>query len=342
MEALDLAIRNLFSEFQEAVFARASIERSLKQEATFVKKTVKGKVYWYRQIYVDGQTRQTYVGPSSPALDHDVEEHRKKRLQQKSLLKKMRSDEERRSAALRRAGIPFPDAASAAVIENLSSHELIDRHGLLIGSFAFMAYAGLLGHAFEKSSLRTLDIDVLGNTNSKPTDRPLLRSSDILPKDFRPIPPLSLKQLSCQFVAPNGLRIDFLIPQRGKPRPAYRALGLADIGAQALPFLDFLIESPVRTVLLAPWGGIPILVPDPCRFAIHKLIISQRRPVTEDAKSKKDLMQAAQLITCCASERPSDLKRAFEKARSSGKKWRLALERGLSCIPKETSTLVEV
>src|SRR5262245_8391660 len=106
MEALDLAIRNLFADFQEAVFARADMEKSLGDEETYVRKTVKGKTYWYRQRYVNGQARQTYVGPADGKADEHVEEHRKNRRDQKNLLKKMRTDEERRAAALRRAGLP--------------------------------------------------------------------------------------------------------------------------------------------------------------------------------------------------------------------------------------------
>jgi hypothetical protein len=340
METLDLAIRNLFAEFQEAVFARAELEKSLGEEETFVRKTVKGKTYWYRQRYVDGQARQTYVGPADGRSDARAEGHRKNRRDQKNLLKKMRADEERRAAALRRAGLPNPDAASASVLDNLSSLRLIDRHGLLVGSFAFMAYAGLLGRLFEKSSVRTLDIDVVGDASLWPAGGSNLRPQDVLPDGFRAIPPLSLKQLSSRFAAPSGLRIDFLVPQRGKPRVSYRAVGLEDVGAEALPFLDFLIKEPVRTVLLVPWGGVSVTVPDPCRFAVHKLIVSQRRPVTEDAKVRKDLMQAEQLIVCCAEERPSDLRRIFKEGREAGKKWKLYLERGIASLTPQTAKLL--
>lgn len=340
MWKLDLAIRNLFAEFQEAVFARADSEASFSAEETFVRKTVKGIVYWYRQRYVEGQTRQTYFAPANDETNARIEAHRAKRGEQKALIKRMRQDEDRRSSALRRAGLPHLDASTAAVVEDLSGKRLIDRSGVLVGSLAFMAYSGILGRLFEKNSLKTLDIDVAGDASLRSSEEPLLRSRDVLPDRFRAIPPLSLKQLPSRFAAPGGLRIDFLIPQRGKPRSAYRAPGLEDVGAEALPFLDFLIKNPARAGLLCPWGGIPVTVPDPARFAVHKLIVSVRRSATEDTKREKDLAQASQLIAALAEERPSDLKRALKEALGNGRKWKNSLNRAIDSLSLDVKSLL--
>jgi hypothetical protein len=331
MESLDLAIRNLFSEFQEAIFARAALEASVKAEETLVRKKVKGIVYWYSQRYVDGVARQTYLRPADEKADALAKNLREKRGGQKNLLKRMRSDEERRAAALRRAGLPYLDTTTARVVEALSEKRLIDRSGVLVGSLA----SGLLGRLFEKSSVRTLDIDVVGEKSLRAKDEIDLPSKDVLPDQFRAIPPLSLKQLPSRFAAPNGLRIDFLVVQRGRPKAAYRAVGLEDVGAEALPFLDFLIKEPVRAVLLHPWGGVPVTVPDPCRFAVHKLIVSVRRPVTEDAKKAKDLAQAGQLIAALTEERAVDLKRMFREAAGAGKKWKKYLDQGFDALPAD-------
>ncbi len=45
-------------------------------------------------------------------------------------------------------------------------------------------------------------------------------------------------------------------------------------GAAAIPlrFLDYLIHEPIRAVLLHG-AGVPVLVPSPERYAIHKLIV---------------------------------------------------------------------
>ncbi|HSA59585.1 MAG TPA: GSU2403 family nucleotidyltransferase fold protein [bacterium] len=337
---MDLAIRNLFSEFQESVFARMDLEKSLKESGTFVRKTVKGKIYWYLQRYEEGQAKQVYFGRTDGKTEAQVVEARKKRRGEREILKKMRNDEERRAAALRRAGLPFADAAAATVLESLSEKSLIDRGGVLVGSHAFAAYSGILGFLFEKQSLKTLDIDVVGDKTLRPDDRSDVPAMEILSADFRPIPPLSLKNLPNRFASPHGLRVDFLIPQRGKPKAGCRAVGLKDVGAEPLPFLDFLIERPIRVALLSPWGGIPVTIPDPSRFAIHKLIVSVRRSVAEDAKRAKDLVQARQLIVACAQERPADLKQALRDARDRGKRWRQSLNRAVTALPDEIAGLL--
>ena len=55
---------------------------------------------------------------------------------------------------------------------------------------------------------------------------------------------------------------------------------------QRLPlrFLDYLIEHPAQAVLLTG-SGLLVHVPDPARFAFHKLWIAKRRPVSEQAKA---------------------------------------------------------
>ncbi len=58
-------------------------------------------------------------------------------------------------------------------------------------------------------------------------------------------------------------------------------------------------------------AGAPINVPDPTRFALHKLIVAQLRRqgvARSAAKSRKDLQQAQALIGVLARQRPGDLK----------------------------------
>jgi len=53
-------------------------------------------------------------------------------------------------------------------------------------------------------------------------------------------------------------------------------------------------------------------VPSPARFALHKLLVSRTRAATQQAKSGKDLDQAARLIEVLAEDRPGDLALAWE------------------------------
>jgi hypothetical protein len=80
MEELNLAIRTLFSEFQETVYGRSRAEKKLCEEDTFVKKTVRGRAYWYLQHYVDGSAIQKYFGPSDAGNDKIVAQKRERRI----------------------------------------------------------------------------------------------------------------------------------------------------------------------------------------------------------------------------------------------------------------------
>ncbi|MGK9237144.1 hypothetical protein KXS07_35945 [Inquilinus limosus] len=96
----------------------------------------------------------------------------------------------------------------------------------------------------------------------------------------------------------------------GRPTPM-PALGGA--AAQPLRFLDFLIYQPIRAVLLHG-AGVPVNVPAPERYAIHKLIIASRRGTDSEgkAKSPKDRMQAATIMEAMIMQRQTeDLADAF-------------------------------
>jgi hypothetical protein len=75
--------------------------------------------------------------------------------------------------------------------------------------------------------------------------------------------------------------------------------------------MDFLIDGPVRAVLLHK-AGIAVTSPNPARFAIHKLALSQARRAAGDlTKHRKDLAQASELIQALdQSHRASDLAEA--------------------------------
>ena len=66
-----------------------------------------------------------------------------------------------------------------------------------------------------------------------------------------------------------------------------------------------------------------VQIPRPERFAIHKLIVADRRREGPDSlKAVKDRLQAEFLIAVLLSDRPDDLHEALEDALASGKRWR--------------------
>jgi hypothetical protein len=66
------------------------------------------------------------------------------------------------------------------------------------------------------------------------------------------------------------------------------------------------------------------------RYAIHKLIVANRRLEGRDSlKSRKDLMQAETLIALLVQDGPGDLADAYHDAVERGPRWRERIERSL-------------
>ncbi len=82
------------------------------------------------------------------------------------------------------------------------------------------------------------------------------------------------------------------------------------LSAQPLRHLDYLLEHVTQSVIL---GSQPVLVnlPDPGRFAIHKLWLSTRRPTAFRTKATKDILLAGQLIEVLLEDRLNDLEDAY-------------------------------
>src|SRR3546814_17374855 len=77
--------------------------------------------------------------------------------------------------------------------------------------------------------------------------------------------------------------------------------------AQVLRFFVFLIHEPVRTVMLHR-SGVPVTVPSPERYAVHKLIVASRRRSDANgaAKREKAVHQACLLFATLETPRRQD------------------------------------
>ena len=89
-------------------------------------------------------------------------------------------------------------------------------------------------------------------------------------------------------------------------------------------------------------AGIYVMVPSPQRYAIHKLIISQRRK-DGAIKRDKDIQQAEALLDIIWQKRPHELKLAWEEAYQRGNKWRQPLIEGMGNLtPRVRDGLLKV
>ncbi len=327
MERLSTQMQTVYAELLEqlvAVEAQRAIGHS---GGAFVLKQVKGQEYYYYQHALPGGIVQTYVGRRSPALDRVVQRFAAGR----AVAIAERGHTTRLCAVLRSGGALAIDAAAARVLAVLADAAVFRLGGVLVGTHAFIALGNLLGVRWSGGGMRTDDIDIAGEATlavavpSVGADVPKVLES--LEMGFFPVPGLSPRHSSTSFkLRGKALRVDLLTPQKGtrtNPIPVSRFR----TAAQPLPYLGYLIEQPQPAALVAG-SGILVNVPSPARFALHKLLVACSRPATQQAKSNKDLDQAAQLIEVLSEDRPGDLALAWEAlgAQRSSKTTRSGLQ----------------
>ena len=75
-------------------------------------------------------------------------------------------------------------------------------------------------------------------------------------------------------------------------------------------------------------------IPSPERFAIHKLIVADRRRDGPDSfKARKDRDQARFLVQVLAEDRPDELAEAYQDALARGPKWQARIDASLKRLP---------
>lgn len=98
--------------------------------------------------------------------------------------------------------------------------------------------------------------------------------------------------------------------------------------------LDYLINQTQDAVVLNG-AGIPVKVPDPARFALHKLAVSQLRPVGEKTKSDKDIRQAEQLLEVLLADNPGSAMLAADAVNEREDPLGNLILKGASRLPPE-------
>lgn len=162
---------------------------------------------------------------------------------------------------------------------------VFEHHGLweegveLIGSWCFYLYQRHLG--VKLYPFKTQDIDFLlpypyrGQTKVDLIDE-LKRLG--FQHDFRSDGSIYLWNAE--------LRIEFLIPERGRGRN--KAVEIKPLAVKAMPlrFMDMLLRHPISITD----GKVTVSVPDPAAFCLHKLLVANRRKRADSRQ--KDVEQA--------------------------------------------------
>lgn len=326
-------IQTLFAELSERMAAYEAARSFATLRGGFSTKVVAGSTYWYfRTSETPSGQREFSVGPDTPATRSIIEAHKQGRLD----AAETEAAIERLCAMLRQGGALLTDSASAKVISGLASAGVFKLGAVLVGTHAFIALGNVLGVRWQ-SGMRTQDIDILANPRLEvaidPLDADRPATLESLNMGFLPVPGLDARKPETSFkVRGKTLRVDLLTPARGGRNGSPIPIPRLKASAQPLRFLDYLLESPV-SVPVINGGATMVKVPDPARFALHKLIVSVDRSVAFQSKAGKDRLQAGEMIEVLLQDRPGDLELAVESINRRSGDWRKKLRSGLERLP---------
>ena len=304
-----------------------SFELAEAEHGSVTTRKIKGKSYLY-VTSKDGSTRkQRSLGPAG---DPSVQEEARRISEAAERARVRRTTV---STLKHQSRIPSPTMPVVRVLEAVANAGLFKRGITLVGTAAYQTYPCVIGAYLPSSAFTTNDVDLSvvefkpGNNEedieavlrrANPSFKPVWHAQDALPRVFR---------------SADGLRVDVLtkLGRGGKPVVPVAGLGCA---AVALSFQEFPTEETIETVALYG-AGVLVRVPAPVKFAVHKLIVAQRRTGTEAVKKTKDLRQAKELIDILLETDEAALQDALDAARDRGKSWKSAVNTSLREIGRE-------
>ncbi len=266
-------------------------------------RTIKGQKYWYRRYKV--------------VAAHEVEDYvcaEADEPARATMLQRIESSTwtQGQVRQLRTLGMQVADKDVARLMVELHNRQLFEGGLVLVGTLAFMALLNELGALAVAA--RTQDIDLARRQALKlAAPVPFLPAVQSTLLEFFPIPALRPNAPSTSVKRPGaqGLRVDVLAP--GTDIGEVRLVPELEWYAQTVPFFDYLLDSPRLGAVLAGGHCVPANLPQPARFVWHKLYSSTRR-LSDTAKARKDVQQAAVLAAVLADSDEGELSEAAAAA----------------------------
>lgn len=305
LHKFSLPVMTLLADAVEMALAQSAIDRIPPGHIALEPKERGGGDYAYWVRFEAGKPVRRYLGPrgSEPHLAGEAALAEMKRLQG-------------RARELRKLGFEAVEHDAALVIAELANSGIFNGGGILVGTRAF---GSILNHLGYKATpfLGTHDVDIarfgaIKLATPLPTGgfvellkQTGLRFAPVLGLERPPGPPTSYK------VVGKDLKVVLLAPSRLASKP-YETIPVAELDAHAttLPFLDYLIDDSWRTIVIGRDHLIPVRVPQPARYCLHKLAVADLRFGADNPKIEKDVIQAGILAAILVPEDPSALEDA--------------------------------
>jgi hypothetical protein len=317
MQRIPLSIQTVYADLVQQAHAAS------RHEGSVYAQTIKGHEYLYVRRSVGAVRRDVFLGRAD---DPDV------KAKASAAKSEMVNVVQRRTivSSLRSFGLPAPTTELGRVLDALADAGLFET-AVLVGTAAYQCYSPIVGVALPSAALMTQDADLataslaLVGHDGEETLETILKRAD---KTFSALPGLDRKALPSRFRSRSGFMVDLLTPKLRRSDKGPMPVKRLGAGAAPLQHLAWLIDEPVQAVALHG-PGIPVRVPSPARYGVHKLVIAQKR-AAENVKRKKDLIQAKSLMEALEESDPWAWKDAIDDACAQGKAgWAEPIKRSL-------------
>jgi hypothetical protein len=311
------SLRTLFADLTQQV-------ATAPPAGTVYRRTRDGIEYAYAKIPAGTERIDRFIGKAG---DADVEAEAERLRRGMALAGERR----RLVSTLRRNGFAGPDRTLGAALDALAQAGLFAAGAVLVGTAAYLVSEGVVGSRLPAPTLMTGDLDLATASLALTAEPPdallnILRRAD---RTFEAVMPLDPKRPPARFRNAEGYLVDLITPTRRRDQPAAAPVPALEAGAMPLQHIAWLIADPVPTVAL--WGaGVPVAIPQPAKYAIHKLILAQKRDPGSRLKRAKDLAQGKALVEALLRHDRFALEDAITEARALGAKgWAIPLGRSL-------------
>jgi hypothetical protein len=279
MNQQDALTTSLYSYLFEEALANESITICPGMHGSFSKETRRNCVYWYWVGRNNGKVTRIYIGADnkeSEALIVSLENR-------KDMAKQAIASMKRTAAAYRGAGGQIIEPPTFKILAPLAY--LFWKGVFVIGSHGFLSICNALGisSSFTGGDQKTISLAIPEQRKAVP--------------DFSVVPEFDenfFKGVDTGKPLSSRTNVNFFTADKGSKQSVFfDDLGIA---AEPMPFMDYLLGGETFKGLVIGSYAIPVHLPNPARFAIHTLIISQCADRSFNGGSEKDIAQAAVLL----------------------------------------------
>jgi len=296
LKIFDISLRTAYAQAKELAAAQQAVP--LRTAGTVRVEERSGQRFAYRYRYDAAGKRITeYLGALSDEATASKLEQAREEIKDQATIAQY-------SQQLRKIGFYSADNSTLVTVASLFNAGIFGGGGVLIGTHAFGVILNELGVSASPFPM-TEDVDVARAGRIEVAALPeggllnLLKQTGL---PFHEVPTLKRGAPSTSYkVRGRKLRVDLLVPTRTAP---YKAVPLPELGAHAmgLPYLEYLLKATIQSVLIGRDRIVPITVPHPGWFCLHKLALFSLRTGADNPKREKDVFQAAVLAAALTRE----------------------------------------